>query len=191
MARGRFLAEGYDRVSLRSIAADAGVDPALIHYYFGSKRGLFGASLALVANPAEILARELSGPLNSLPERLVRSVVLVWDAPESGSSLRAFLEAVVREPEIARVFRELMEQEMLARIADRIRGPGAQRRAAVVAAHIAGLLMTRYVLRIEPLASLSADEVARLMAPGIRAALMPIPPPRPGSGGGSAGARLA
>ena len=171
VARRRFLAEGYDRVSLRSIAADAGVDAALISYYFGSKRGLFGAALALAANPAELLAREIAGPLNSLPERLVRTVVLAWDDPKAGSSLRTFLDAVVREPEVAWTFRELIEHEMLTRIADRIHGPDATRRAAVFASHIAGLLMARYVLRLEPLASMAPNDVARFMSPSLRAAL--------------------
>ena len=71
-ARRRFLEHGYDGVTLRAVATDAGVDVALISYYFGSKKGLFGAAMALGANPALLLAGELQGPLNSLPERLVR-----------------------------------------------------------------------------------------------------------------------
>ena len=74
-ARRRFLADGYDRVTMRSVAAEAGVDAALISYHFGSKRGLFGASMQLPANPPEILAAALSGPVNTLPERLIRTVL--------------------------------------------------------------------------------------------------------------------
>src|SRR3954447_6614951 len=115
VARRRFLADGYARVTLRSVAAEAGVDAALISYHFGSKKGLFGAALALAANPAEILAIQLAGPLESLPERLVRAVAEAWGDPGRNGANRAFVEAALREPEVARVFREMMEREMIGR----------------------------------------------------------------------------
>ncbi|HEY3528851.1 MAG TPA: TetR family transcriptional regulator [Nocardioides sp.] len=178
-AHRRFLEDGYDRVTLRAVAADAGVDVALISYYFGSKKGLFGAAMALAANPPDLLAREMHGPLNSLPERLVLTVARAWDDAETGPSLRTFLEAVVRDPNVARGFREMMEQEMLPSIADRIGGDAAAtRRAALVASQLAGLILTRYLLRVEPIASMPAPELARWMAPSLRSALAgPTPPP--------------
>ena len=177
-ARRHFLAEGYHRVTLRTIAAEAGVDPALISYHFGSKRGLLGEAMALAVNPAELMAREMAGPLNNLPERLLTTVLTVWDDPETSGSLRTFIEGVVGDPEVGRVFRELVEHEMLSRIADRIGGSDARRRAAVAASHIAGLVMARYILQLEPFASMPRAEVVRRMAPGLRTALMG-PPPRP------------
>jgi AcrR family transcriptional regulator len=177
VARRRFLAEGYHQVTLRAIAAEAAVDPALISYHFGSKRGLLGEAMALAINPAELLAREIAGPLNNLPERLLTTVLTVWDDPDTSGSLRAFIEGVVGDPEVGRVFRELIEHEMLPRIAERIGGPDAGRRAAVAASHIAGLVMARYILRLEPFASMPRAEVVRRMAPGLRTALMG-PPPR-------------
>ena len=171
-ARARFLAEGYDAVTLRTIAADAGVDVALVSYYFGSKKGLFGAAMALGANPAELLMSQLAGPLNSLPERLVRTVLRVWDDPATGPSLRAFLDALVREPHVARGFAEMMEQEMLPSIAARLGGDAdATRRAALVTSQIGGMILTRYVLQVEPVASMSHADLARRMAPGLRAAI--------------------
>lgn len=179
VARRHFLAEGYHRVTLRTIAAEAGVDPALISYHFGSKRGLLGEAMALAVNPAELLAREMAGPLNNLPERLLTTVVTAWDDPRADGSLRTFIEDVVADPEVGRVFRELVEHEMLPRIAERIGGPDGSRRAAVAASHIAGLVMARYILRLEPFASMPAAEVVRRMAPGLRAALAgPAPRPR-------------
>lgn len=171
VARRRFFADGYDGVSLRSIAEEAGVDVALISYHFGSKKGLFGAALALTANPAELLARELGGPLNSLPERLVRKMINVWDDPVTGGPLRALLAGVVREPDVARLFREAVEREIIARIAERIGGPDATKRAGVAVTQIVGLLMTRYVLCLEPIASMPAGELSVRLAPTLRAAL--------------------
>jgi AcrR family transcriptional regulator len=171
-ARRLFLEHGYDGVTLRAVAADAGVDVALISYYFGSKKGLFGAAMALGANPALLLAGELQGPLNSLPERLVRTVLHVWDDPATGPTLRSFLEGIVRDPHVARIFGEMMEQEMLPAIAGRLGGGAdATRRAAIATSQLGGMILSRYVIRVEPLASMSHAEVARRMAPALRAAL--------------------
>jgi AcrR family transcriptional regulator len=171
-------------VPLRAIAREAGVDVALVSYYFGSKKGLFGAAMALgAANPPELLARELHGLLNSLPERLVLTVLRVWDDPDSGPSLRAFLEAAVREPHVARSFAQMMEQEMLPAIAARLGDDAdATRRAALATSQIAGLILSRYVLRVEPLASMPPQDLARRVAPALRAAMAPTTRPRRGSG---------
>jgi AcrR family transcriptional regulator len=171
VARRRFLADGYESVSMRSIAQEAGVDVALISYHFGSKKGLFGAALALAANPAELLTRELEGPLNSLPERIVRTVLAAWENPETGAPLRAVIVAAVRDPDVARLFREMLEREMIARIADRIGGADGTRRAAMAASLITGMVIGRYILGFEPLASMAPDELAQRMAPALRAAL--------------------
>ena len=176
-ARRRFLEVGYDGVTLRAVAAEAGVDVALISYHFGSKKGLFGAAMALGANPALLLAGELQGPLNTLPERLVRTVLRVWDDPETGPTLRSLLEGMVRDPQVARMFAGMMEQEMLPAIAGRLGGGAdATRRAAVATSQLGGLIMSRYVLRVEPIASMSHADIARRMAPVLRAAL--AGPPR-------------
>jgi AcrR family transcriptional regulator len=180
-ARRRFLTDGYHQVTLRAIAAEAGVDPALISYHFGSKRGLLGEAMALAVNPADLLAREIAGPLNNLPERLLTTVLTAWDDPETSGSLRTFIEAVVGDPDVGRVFRELVEHEMLPRIAERIGGRDATRRASVAASHIAGIVMARYLLQLEPFASMPRAEVVRRMAPGLRAVLIgPAPAPRRG-----------
>lgn len=115
--------------------------------------------MQLSASPADVLGQALAGPINGLPERLIGNVVRVWDDPDGGASLRAFAEAAVREPEVSRLFREMAEREMLARIAERLPGADATRRAAVAASQMAGLIFMRYVLRLEPLASMPIDEL--------------------------------
>src|SRR4051812_47948375 len=116
-ARRRFLADGYQATTMRSIAADAGVDVALVSYFFGSKKGLFGAALALSANPPEILARALPGDPIRLPERVLRALIDVWEDPARAASLRLMLSGAITEPEVARLVREVFEQEMIGRIA--------------------------------------------------------------------------
>jgi AcrR family transcriptional regulator len=171
VARRRFLADGYDRVTLRSVAAEAGVDAALISYHFGSKRGLFAATMQLPVNPPDVIAAALPGPPAALPERLLGAVLGVWDDPERSAGLRALAQAAIREPEVARLFREMAAREMVGRIADHLGTADAPRRAAVVGSQIAGMIFLRYVLQLEPLASMPRDELVARMAPPLRAAL--------------------
>ena len=158
---------------MRSIAADAGVDVALISYFFGSKRGLFGATMALEANPALVLAEALAGDLNTLPERILRALITTWDDPRRSAPMRVMIAGAVADPGIARLLREVVETEMIARIAERLGGPDATARASVAAVQAIGLIFERYLLEAEPLASMPADELVARMAPAMRAALRP------------------
>ncbi|MGI8868594.1 MAG: TetR family transcriptional regulator [Mycobacteriales bacterium] len=176
-ARARFLTDGYQRVTMRQIAADAGVDAALISYFFGSKRGLFGATLSLAANPLEVFATALPGDPRTLPERLVRALLTAWDDQTSGQDMRAMIEAALREPDTARLLREVIEREMITRLAEHLGGPDASYRAAVVGTQLSGLVFSRYILALEPVASMPADELIALLAPAIRTVLAPGPRP--------------
>lgn len=178
VARSRFLADGYGPVTMRSIAAEAGVDAALISYFFGSKKGLFGAVLGLVANPPEVLAGALPGDPATLPERVLRALLTAWDDPEGGARLVLLVRAAVAEPDLSRLLRDLLEREIVDRIAEHIGGPGAQARAGAFGTQLAGLIFVRYILRVEPTASMKPDELIARLAPGLRAVLYPAPRPR-------------
>ncbi|WP_371503247.1 TetR family transcriptional regulator [Kitasatospora sp. NBC_00374] len=171
VARRRFLAEGYHAVTLRSIAAEAGVDLALVSYFFGSKKGLFGACLALAANPAELLAQTLEGDLATFPQRALRAMLTVWDDPEAGAPLRAMLGGAAQDPALAALVKEVIEREMIDKIAARIGGPDAHRRAGNFCTQMAGLILTRCILRLEPVASMPVDEIVRFSTPPLRYAL--------------------
>ena len=172
-ARHRFLADGYEATSMRSIATDAEVDTALVSYYFGSKQGVFGAAMALTANPAQVLAAALVGDLSGLPERVLRALLRTWDDEETGAPLRAMLGGVGQNPAIARVVGEVVEREIIGAVAARLRGPHRDQRAAAFGAALAGLIFGRYILRLGPLVSMSADEVVTRMSPMLAAALQP------------------
>jgi AcrR family transcriptional regulator len=188
VARRRFLAEGYQRVTLRSIAAEAGVDVALLSHYFGSKSGLFGATMQLAANPAARLDTAMQGgDITTVPVRVLRMLITTWDDPVIGAGLRAMAEVATREPEVNRGLREMVEREIVARFAERIGGADATARAAVAASHAMGIIFGRYVLRVEPLASMPADELVARAAPSLQVAMTggrgrPVPGRRAGSG---------
>lgn len=172
VARRRFLEDGYHAVTMRSIAAEADVDLALLSYYFGSKKGLFGAALALSANPAELAAQLLSeGHLETFPERALRQVITTWDAPESGSALLAMLKDAAQDDAVAALVKEALEGEVVGRLAEVLGGRHAHKRAAAFAAVVAGLISTRYLFGLEPISSMDPEELIRLFSPQLRLAM--------------------
>lgn len=175
IARRRFLQGGYQAVTLRSVAAEAGVDIALIIYYFGSKKGLFGAALALAATPAETLARTIEGDPATFPQRALHDLLALWEDPESGAPLRALIAAATHDQAMASLVKEMMEREMIDKIAARLGGVDARKRAGAFCAQIAGLVVTRYILCLEPLASMAPDEIRRIYGPSLRLALRESP----------------
>ncbi len=176
VARRRFLQDGYTRVTLRSIAAEAGVDVALISYFFGSKHGLLIAALQLAVDPATRLAAALEGPPQQLGHRIVHTLVTTWDDPDRGASLRMMVRAAVADEEITRLVREMVTRELLGRIAERVGGDATDARLGAVATCLVGLIVARYVLFLEPVASLSVDELTRRVGPVLQRALAPPPP---------------
>jgi len=187
VARARFLAQGYQAVTMRAVAADAGVDAALISYFFGSKKGLFGAALALSANPPEVLLGALPGNPATLPERVLRALAQAWDDPEHGGPLRVMVAAAIGDPEVGRLLKEVIEREIIEQIAERLAGADARHRAAAFTTQLAGIVLARYILQLDPIATMTVDELVRHLAPGLRAALTvrtptlwptrPLPPP--------------
>lgn len=184
VARRRFLAEGYQATTMRSVAADAGVDVALVSYFFGSKKGLFAAALALSANPAEILAHALPGEPTRLPERVLRALLDVWEDPRRAGPLRVMISGAVTDPDVGRLVKEVFEREMIDRVADHIGGPRARMRAGAFVSQLAGLIFGRYVFALDPLATMTVDELIRYQAPGLRAALAGPDRRRPTRAGG-------
>jgi AcrR family transcriptional regulator len=164
-ARAQFAEQGYEGATMRGIARDAGVDPALVSYYFGSKSGLFMESLRLPVNPAAAIEAVLAQGNGDLGERLVRRFLEVWDNPLSGEPIISVLRSAASRPEL---LREFIERQMLPRFSAALEGPDATLRAAALASQMLGLAMMRYVLRVEPLASAEPEQVVALIAPNLQ-----------------------
>jgi AcrR family transcriptional regulator len=164
-ARGRFAAQGFEGATMRAIARDAGVDPALVSYYFGSKSGLFVESLRLPVNPSDALDGLLEEGVDDLGARLATRFLQVWDAPASGAPLLSVLRSAASRPEL---MREYVERQIVPRLASAIGGPDAELRANAVATQMLGLAFARYVLRIEPLASAPPEQVVELVGPALQ-----------------------
>jgi AcrR family transcriptional regulator len=168
-ARERFAQHGYDRVRMRDVAADAGVDVALVTYHFGSKDGLFAAALEMPTPMAALMADVLEhGEVDDFGERFLRRVLEVWDDEETGGALVALVRSAMSHPPAAERLREFVQAELLARIAGRFDTPDADRRAALFGSQLIGLMLYRHVLRVEPVASMSRDELVERAAPALQ-----------------------
>ena len=168
-ARERFSAQGYDRVRMRDVALNAGVDVALVTYHFGSKDGLFAAALEMPAPMAALMADVLEhSEVEDFGERFLRRVLEVWDDERTGGPLVALVRSAMSHPPAADALREFVQSELLARIAARLDGPDADKRAALFGSQLIGLLLYRHVLRVEPVTSMPAEELVRRTAPALQ-----------------------
>lgn len=169
IAAGRqFAQHGYDRASLRRIAAEAGVDQKLIAHFFGSKQQLFVAAIELPLNPAEVLPAVLAGDRSSVGVRFAAILVNVLEQPEIHQRLTGVVRAAASEPEVARMMREFLAREVFAPVAELLGSEDAQFRLNLVGSQIVGLVMARYVVALEPLASMSPEAVAEAIAPTLQ-----------------------
>lgn len=164
-----FLLEGYDGTTMRAIAGQAGCDPALISHYFGSKDGLFAEVMQLPARPAQVLAGVVAGPRREMGARLVRAVLEVWDR-DGGVAIAGLIRLGLETPAAGALLREMLAREILAPLAGWIRAGEveAEERVALVASQMIGLAVARYVLALEPLASLDSDAVVARVGPTVQ-----------------------
>jgi len=166
-ATRRFAELGYDRASLRSIAADAGVDQKLIAHFFGSKQRLFVAAVGLPINPAELVPTVLAGGPEGLRARVADVLTALLEQPDVHRRFTGVVRAAASEPEVARMMREFLGREVFAPLAESLGGDNPRLRANLVGSQIVGLVMARFVVGLEPLASTPAREVAAAVAPTI------------------------
>ena len=168
VARAVFAEEGYNQSTLRAIARRAGVDPALIHHYFADKAQLFIETMQLPADPYQIQQESSPSGQAFRGERVIERFLAQWEDSEDGAGSSSFLlmvQAVSSSPEVATSVREFLADRL------RLHGPDGedpaiwQRRRSLVSSQLVGLAWTRYVMRIEPLASAKRAEVARWAGP--------------------------
>lgn len=164
-----FAERGFDAASIRVIAAAAAVDPALVHHYFGSKEKLFLAAVQAPADPDELLPAVLDGGTEELGANVVRMVLGVWDGPGRAAGL-ALIRSAVSNEWTARLLREFVVERVVRRVVGTLGLPPADAaaRGALVASQLAGLIITRYVLQVEPVASAPAEDLVAAVGPTLQ-----------------------
>jgi AcrR family transcriptional regulator len=167
-ARTQFGELGYDRTTIRSIAAQAGVDPALVLHFFGSKQRLFLEVVELPFDPAADLPALLAGDRRKVGERLARLFLAALDDEDARNRWTSMLRAAATEPAAAEMLRELLTKRVFVPIAETLGAEDARLRATLVGSQIVGLVMARHIVRVEPIASLPSDELAQAIAPTLQ-----------------------
>ena len=164
-ARESFGTSGYAGTTIRGIARAAGVDPALVHRFYGSKESLFAATLDLPADPSVLLPALLADGVDGLGERVVRTFLTIWDATPGQGPMLALLRSAVSDPAAAELLRDFLTRVALGPLAAAAGGDHPDLRASLAASQMVGLAVSRYVLRLEPLATASPDALAAQLGP--------------------------
>lgn len=172
-ARTEFAASGYHGASIRGIARLAEVDPSLVLHYFESKEFLFAESLALPLNPASVIRPVLADISPGVGERLIRTMLTAWDSEEAQEPLKAVIRSIIGGGDMESTVIEFAQETILAAFVDALDGPDADLRGTLFASHLMGILVARYLIGIEPLASASVDDVATRVGPVIESYLLP------------------
>jgi AcrR family transcriptional regulator len=162
-ARSAFAACGYDRTTIRAVAAGAGVDASMVMRYFGSKAGLFTA-----VSTADLQGPDLSAvPESEYGETLVRHLINRWEDPATGDKLMLLLRTAATSDDVAERLRTVLA-EVISGALSAVGAADPEQRAAFIQAQILGLALCRYVLRLEPLASLPVGQVIKAVAPAMQ-----------------------
>lgn len=172
-ASAEFAEKGYDKASIRGIARRAQVDSALVHHYFESKAGLFAEVVKLPVRPDRIIRSALGVPDDRLGESLVHTVLGAWEQTSVKSIGVTVLRSAVSDSAAGRLIRQFLLRELKGALAGRIADSGVDRaeadlRATLVLTQMAGALMFRHVLELEPLTSMPVDDLTARLAPAVQ-----------------------
>lgn len=145
---------------MRAIATRAGVDPALVHHYFGTKEQLFLAVMEIPFDPAEVVATIGAGPRGETGVRVARTFLQVWGDPARRAPLLALLRSAMGHATAAAMMRQFIAKVLLPKVAAALGDvPDRELRAELMISHLLGAAMLRYVLKVEPIASTPDEEL--------------------------------
>ncbi len=167
-ARAAFAEHGFDGATMRDVAARAGVDAALVHHYFGTKQRLFVAAMSMPIDFAVVAPRLLDGPVATIGDRFVGFVLDLWDRTEIRPLLLGMVRSATTDPVAATMLRQLLEEGPLLALATALDRRDARLRASLAGSQFIGLLLARFVIGVEPLASVDRSAVISAVGPTIQ-----------------------
>jgi AcrR family transcriptional regulator len=167
-ARELFSRNGIDKTSIRSIATDAGVDPALVHHYFGTKQQLFAAAIHIPIDPMQIIEPLKAIPVDQIGHTLPKLLLPLWDS-ELGKGFIATLRSLIAGSDVS-LIRSFLQEVIAAEIGPRVDDPpgSGKIRVQFVASQLVGVVMARYILELEPFASLPVEQIAETIGPNLQ-----------------------
>ena len=178
-ARELFASRGYEGTTIRGIATDAGVDPALVHHFFGSKDDLF---LAVLEVPETVMAGIpplITGDPENAGEHLTRFYLRLYESPDTRAAMLTAIRSAVAQEQAARVLREVITARLFAAVRE-VLPDRAELRMSLAMSHLTGLAIGRYVLGVPPVSELPIDDIVTWVGPTIQRYLTG-PPPGPAS----------
>jgi AcrR family transcriptional regulator len=167
-ATAAFTRHGYDGASIRQIARQAGVDPALVHHYFGTKEGLFTEAMHFPFDPSVMVPQVLAGDRAEVGERLARMFLTIWEDERARGPLVALVRSAVTKDQAATMLREFVSEALVARVARELDVPDAELRPPLVASQLIGMALMRYIIKLEPLASAHPETLIAAVAPTVQ-----------------------
>ncbi len=167
-ATTEFASRGYESASMRSIARKAGVDPALVHHYFAEKADLFAESIKAPIRPDRVVKEILAGPRERIGENIIRYLLGALEEGSARTRMISLIHTALGQEFAATMLQQFLVREVFKRIADAIGGDDSQLRASLAASQIVGLMIVRYGIRVEPLASAPIEEVVARIGPVIQ-----------------------
>jgi AcrR family transcriptional regulator len=167
-ARAAFTQHGYGGASIRQIAREAGVDPALVHHYFGTKQGVFTEAMHFPFDPAVLVPQVLAGDRAQIGERLIRLFLTIWEDEQARGPIVALIRSAVTNEQAAAMLREFLTEALVTRVARELEVPDAELRPPLVASQLVGLVLIRYIIKLEPLAKADPETLIAAIAPTVQ-----------------------
>lgn len=170
IARQEFIAHGYDATTVRQIARAAGCDAAMVNYYYGSKQRLFRQCFNLPADPAQEMLELLLPDPTTAGERIVRHVLALYEQHLTADTMGALMLALMTDATTTQRFRGYIRTEVLDKVAASLHGgPEVAEQIELATAQIYGVVVMRYFVRLEPLASMPRERLVAELGPFIQA----------------------
>ncbi|OCB58832.1 TetR family transcriptional regulator [Mycobacterium malmoense] len=167
-ARDQFAEHGWAGTAIRAVARTAGVDPALIYHYFGSKEGLLDAATTPPQKWLDAVAETWATPTTDLGRQLIRTVLDTWTDEEVGPILRAVVLTAAHEDKTREKLRLIVERGLIGGSTLGDDEDERLRRSGLIATQLIGFALLRYVWKIEPIASMPADQVVSAIGPNLQ-----------------------
>jgi AcrR family transcriptional regulator len=164
-ARDLFARTGYDRTTVRDIAAEAKADPALVIRYFGSKGALFASAVEIDLR----LPNFAAAPRRALGRSIAAHFVALWEDQRTGDPLKILLRTASVNEEASAKIAEIFVTQVVPALG---KGAIAKERAALVTSLLLGVALARYVLKLPPLASMKPADLTDLLASALGASLL-------------------
>ncbi|MEW9532975.1 TetR family transcriptional regulator [Microbispora sp. NPDC049125] len=165
-ARKVFAEKGFDKATIRGIAREAGVDPALVHHYFDTKEGTFVAAMQLPVDPSVVIPMIISGPREEIGERIVRFILTMTADPKAREQVLGVLRTAMVHDQAVAMIREFFTTAVLGRVGEALGVPPLRMQAAF--SQMFGVVVMRYILELEPLASVETEELVDLLGPTLQ-----------------------